>query len=74
LKRLSAVAHLQEEYRAHRNGAAGKTTFLLVNTGTVAAQFTLDFFGDAGTPVCFRWTRAALASTLTDTIPAGACA
>jgi hypothetical protein len=68
---LSGVAAATKIIAHIASGGGWKTTFLLVNTGTVAAQFTLNFFGDAGIPLSLPLDTIGTVSSLTDMIPAG---
>jgi hypothetical protein len=51
IEALSGVTSAQKITAHIASGGGWKTTFLLVNTGTAPAQFTLDFFADNGTAV-----------------------
>ena len=54
------------------SGAGWQTTFMLVNTGTSAAQAQLNFFDNGGNPLVLPLTGIGTASSVTQTIPAGA--
>ncbi|MBI2680077.1 MAG: hypothetical protein HYX25_03600 [Candidatus Solibacter usitatus] len=71
IEALSGVTASQKIIAHIASGGGWKTTFLLVNTGADEAQFTLDFFSDAGTALALPLDTGATVSTLTATIPAG---
>ncbi|MBI2680076.1 MAG: hypothetical protein HYX25_03595, partial [Candidatus Solibacter usitatus] len=63
-KATKTIAHIA-------SGGGWKTTFLLVNTGTETAQFTLDFFDDNGNALPLPLDSGATTAIFTATIPAG---
>jgi hypothetical protein len=63
-KATKTIAHIA-------SGGGWKTTFLLVNTGTETAQFTLDFFDDNGNALPLPLDSGSTTAILTATIPAG---
>ncbi|MBZ5636772.1 MAG: hypothetical protein LAO55_26910 [Acidobacteriia bacterium] len=71
IEALSGVTAATKIIAHIASGGGWKTTFVLVNTGTVPAQFTLAFFSDAGSPLSLPLDTGATVSTLTDMIPAG---
>jgi hypothetical protein len=71
IEALSGVSALPKLIAHLASGGGWKTTFLLVNAGAVAAQFTLDFFSDAGSPLSLPLDGIGTVATLTDTIPPG---
>jgi sugar lactone lactonase YvrE len=71
IEALSGVTTAQKIIPHIASGGGWKTTFLLVNTGTAAAQFTLDFFADGGTALALPLDTGAMATTITGMIPAG---
>jgi hypothetical protein len=71
IEALSGVTSAQKIIAHIASGGGWKTTFLLVNTGAAAAQFTLDFFADNGTAVALPLDTGGMATTLTGMIPAG---
>ena len=71
IEALSGVTNATKTIAHIASGGGWKTTFLLVNTGTAAAQFTLDFFGDNGSALPLPLDAGTTTSVLTAMIPAG---
>ncbi len=71
IEALSGVTAAAKIIAHIASGGGWKTTFLLVNTGIAAAQFTLDFFGDHGAALLLPLDTVGTVSTLTGTIPPG---
>lgn len=71
IEALSGVTAATKIIAHIASGGGWKTTFLLVNNGAAAAQFTLDFFGDNGNALPLPLDTGTTVSTLTATIPAG---
>jgi hypothetical protein len=61
---LKTIAHIA-------SGGGWRTTFLLVNTDTKAASFTLKFWDDSGSPATLVLVGDGTTSSLTDTIQPG---
>jgi Viral BACON domain len=53
------------------DGATARTTFLLVNTDTVPASFTINFWADDGTALTLPLSDGTSASSVTGVIPVG---
>jgi hypothetical protein len=71
IEALSGVTAATKIIAHIASGGGWKTTFLLVNTGTVGAHFTLNFFADNGGPLPLPLDTLGTVSTSTGMIPAG---